>query len=40
MCGNPRKHFGKKTRQEALTTLNFVEQVQIGESETVFLSDS
>ena len=40
MCGNPRKHFGKKTRQEALATLNFIEQVQLRESETVPLSDS
>ncbi len=40
MCGNPRKCFGEKTRQEALATLNFIEQVQIGESETVSLSDS
>ncbi len=39
MCGNPRKYFGEKTRQEALATLNFIEQVQIGESQTVSLSD-
>ncbi len=40
MCGNPRKHFGEKTRQEALATLNFIEQVPFGESETVSLCDS
>ena len=40
MCGNPRKYFGEKTRQEALATLNFIEQVPFGESETVSLSDS
>ena len=40
MCGNPRKYFGEKTRQEALATLNFIEQVQLGALETVFLSDS
>jgi len=27
MCGNPRKYFGKKTRQEQVAELNHKEQV-------------
>lgn len=27
MCGNPRKHFGERTRQEAIANISFAEQL-------------